>query len=60
MTDNGHYKKDTQELATDATETRANDAGWVATFLAALKARFPAGYEDDEGFHFGAEPHHFH
>jgi hypothetical protein len=59
MTEDGHYKqRDTQASRTDAIEPSGKKAGWIATFLQAIRISIPAGYEDENGFHFGADSHH--
>jgi hypothetical protein len=56
MTYNEHYDNDTVALQTDAIETGTPKTGLIAALVAAIKARIPAGYEDEDGFHTEAKP----
>jgi len=58
MIDEGHFDRETRISETESNETAAPKAGWMATLIMAIQSKIPAGYEDDSGFHFGAESSH--
>jgi hypothetical protein len=56
MTDNGHFDRETRTSDMEVVETAVLEAGWVANLMKVLRRKVPTGYEDESGFHFGAEP----
>jgi len=60
MIESGHFDPETRVSDTEAAENAVPKPGWVSSLLMALQSKVPAGYEDDDGFHFGAEPSKLH
>ena len=58
MSDDRHNERDLK--AQDRRERQGDTLRFVARIMAAIRARFPVGYEDEDGFHFGADPHRLH
>jgi hypothetical protein len=56
MTLDGHYEKDTSALERGVIEAGEQKTGLMAALMAAIKARIPAGYEDEDGFHIESKP----
>ena len=55
MIDEGHFDRETRVPDTEQMEAAAPKPRWWVRLLSALKSRIPAGYEDESGFHFGAD-----
>lgn len=52
----GSIGSDTIAHMNETIEPEAKPASWLDLLLAAIAVRIPSGYEDEDGFHFGAEP----
>jgi hypothetical protein len=55
MIDEGHFHRDTHTPELEQKEVAAAKPGWWALLLASINSKIPAGYEDESGFHFGAD-----
>jgi len=56
MTFKSRFDRETRASRNEATDDTAVSYGWLESLIVALQSKVPAGYEDADGFHFGAEP----